>query len=145
MNRTLKTCLLWLLIAVMPFQAFAANVLRTCNSGHQGMTMVAATSMDHRDVSASSHDAFMDQQSVDEEECPEMASSDGQGNDTSKSLKHVSCSACAACFVCAVAPPQLLTLKPSFNSAEVYVTFGSTLVAGFIPDSLERPPRHFAA
>ncbi len=145
MNRTLKTYLLWLLIAVMPFQAFAANVLRTCNSGHQGMTTVAATSMDHGDASASSHDAVMDQQSGDEEECQEMASSDDQSNDASKSLKHGSCSACAACFVCAVAPPQLLTFKPSFNSAEVYVTFGSTLVAGFIPDSLERPPRHLAA
>ncbi|QNA89555.1 hypothetical protein G4G28_15720 [Massilia sp. Dwa41.01b] len=145
MNRTLKTYLLWLLIAVMPFQAFAANVLRTCNSGHQGMTMVAATSMDHSDASASSHDAVMDQQSGDEEECSEMASSDDQDNDASKSLKHGSCSACAACFVCAVAPPQLLTFKPSFNSAEVYVTFGSTLVAGFIPDSLERPPRLLAA
>ena len=145
MNRTLKTYLLWLLIAVMPFQAFAANVLRTCNSGHQGMTMVAATLMDHGDASASSHDAVMDQQSGDEEECSEMASSDDQDNDTSKSLKHGSCSACAACFVCAVAPPQLLTFKLSFNSAEVYVTVGSTLVAGFIPDSLERPPRHLAA
>lgn len=145
MNRTLKTYLLWLLIAVMPFQAFAANVLRTCNSGHQGMTVVAATMMDHGDASANSHDVVMDQQSGDEEKCPEMASSDDQGNDTSKSLNHGSCSACAACFVCAVAPPQLLTFKPSFNSAEVYVTFGSTLVAGFIPDSLERPPRHLAA
>jgi len=122
MNRTLKTYLLWLLIAVMPFQAFAANMLRACSSGHQGMTMVAATLMDHGDASASSHDAVMDQQSGDEEDCPEMAS-----------------------FVCAVAPPQLLTFKPSFNSAEVYLTFGSTLVAGFIPDSLERPPRHLAA
>ena len=145
MNRTLKTYLLWLLIAVMPFQAFAANVLRTCNSGHQGMTMVAATSMNHGDASARSNDAVMDQQSGDEEECPEMTSSDDQDNDTYKSLKHGSCSACAACFVCAVAPPQLLTFKPSFDSAEVYVTFGSTLVAGFIPDSLERPPRLLAA
>ena len=145
MNRTLKTCLLWLLIAVMPFQAFAANVLRTCNSGHQGMTMVAATSMDHGDASASSHDAVMDQPQGDGKECPGMATSDEQSNDSPKSLKHVSCSACAACFVCAVAPPQLLTFKPSFNSAEVYVTFGPTLVAGFIPDSLERPPRLLAA
>lgn len=145
MNRTLKTYLLWLLIAVMPFQAFAANVLRACSSGHQGTTMVAATLMDHGDALGGSHDAVMDQQSGDEEDCPEMASSDGQSNDTSKSFKHGSCSACAACFVCAVAPPQLLTFKPSFNSVEVYMTFGSTLVAGFIPDSLERPPRHLAA
>ena len=145
MNRTLKTYLLWLLIAVMPFQAFAANVLRVCGSGHQGMTAVAVSSMDQGNASAGSHDAVMDQQSVDDEECPEMASSGEELNDTSTSLKHGSCSACAACFVCAVAPPQLLTFKPSFDSAEVYVTFGSTLVAGFIPDSLERPPRHLAA
>lgn len=145
MNRTLKTYLLWLLIAVMPFQAFAANVLRMCNSGHQGMTMVAATSMNHSNALASSHDVVMDQQSSGEEECPEMVSSDDQSSDTSKSLEHGSCSACAACFVCAVAPPQLLTFKSSFNSAEVHVTSGSTLIAGFIPDSLERPPRHSAA
>ena len=145
MNRTLKTYLLWLLIAVMPFQAFAANVLRVCGSGHQGMTAVVVSSMDKGNASAGSHDAVMDQQSVDDEKCPEMASSGDELNDTSTSLKHGSCSACAACFVCAVAPPQLLTFKPSSNSAEVYVTFGSTLVAGFIPDSLERPPRHLAA
>lgn len=145
MNRSLKTCLLWLLIAVMPFQAFAANVLRTCNSGHQGMTMVAATSMGQGDASAGSHDVVTDQHSGAGGECPVMASSDGQGDDTSTSLTDGSCSACAACFVCAVAPPHLLTFKPSFDSAEVYVTFGATPVAGFIPDSLERPPRHLAA
>lgn len=145
MNRTLKTYLLWLLIAVMPFQAFAANMLRACSSGHQGMSMVAATSMNHGDASASSHDAVMDQQSGDEEECPEKASSDDRSNDGPESLNHGSCNACAACSFGAVAPFQLLTFKPSFNSAEVYVTFGSTLVAGFIPDSLERPPRHLAA
>jgi hypothetical protein len=145
MNRTLKTYLLWLLIAVMPFQAFAANVLRTCSSGHQGMTMGAVASMDHSNASTSSHVAAMDQQSGDDEACPEMASSNDHSDNTSQSFKHGSCSACAACCVGAVAPPQLLTFKPSFNSAEVYVTFGSTLVAGFIPDSLERPPRHLAA
>lgn len=143
MNRTLKTYVLWLLIAVMPFQAFAANVLRACGSSHQSMSMVASA-MDHGNVSDISDGAGMDQPSGQDDHCPEMASSSKQSSETSTSIKHGSCSACAACSVGAFAPPQLLTFKPSFSNAEVYETFGSTFVGGFIPDSLERPPRPFA-
>ena len=145
MTRTLKTFLLWLLIAAMPFQAFAANVLRACSSGHQGTTMMSVTSTVHGDASVTSHVGVMDQQLDAEEECPKAASSVDQSDDSSDAVKHGSCSACAACCIGAVVPPQLFSFKASFNNAEVYETFGTTLVAGFIPDSLERPPRHFAA
>jgi hypothetical protein len=144
MTRTLKIFLLWLLIAVIPLQAMAANVLRECSSAPRGMTMVA-TSMHHGDVVATSHGCASDQQSGGHEECAEMASLDDQSNDASKFSEHGSCSACAACCMGTFAPLQLMPIKPFHNSAELYVAYGTIAFAGFIPDSLERPPRHPAA
>jgi hypothetical protein len=145
MPRSLKTFLLWLLIAVMPFQAFATNVLRVCSSGHQGMTMVAPAPAAQGEVGGDSPHDSMAQQSQDDEECTEVASSATQGNDCPDSPKLGSCSACAACCVGAFAPPAMHSITPPSNVAEVHETFGSTLIVGFTPDSLERPPRHSAA
>lgn len=144
MNRTFKTFLLWLIIAVMPFQAFAANVLRVCSSGHQGTTMVTPGDGAHDELASESAHDLLNQQSADEEGCAEVASSADHCNDSPVSLKVGSCSACAACCVSAFAPPPTLTFKPAANDAEVHETFGSAPVVGFIPDSLERPPRHLA-
>lgn len=145
MTRSLKTFLLWLLIAVMPFQAFAANVLRACSSGHQGMTMVSAAPAAHGEATSDAHDVSMDQQSDEEAACIEAASSADQCKQSVDSPNGGSCSACAACCVGAFAPPHMLTFTPSSSDAEVHETFGADCVAGFIPDSLERPPRHRAA
>lgn len=144
MTRTLKSFLLWLLIAAMPFQAFATNVLRACSSGHQGMSMVSLVPIADGNASAESLNTSVDQQSGEEEECIEAASSADQSNLSSDPLKVGSCSACAACCVGAFALPPLLKFKPSSNNAEVHQPFGATLAIGFIPDSLERPPRHLA-
>jgi hypothetical protein len=144
MTRTLKIYLLWLLIAMIPLQAMAVNVLRACSSAPQGVTMVA-TSMHHGDVAAASHGSATDQLVGCDEECAEMAFSDDESNDTSKFFKHGSCSACATCGIAVVAPLQLMTFNPLHDSTEVHVTFGTILFTGFIPDSLERPPRHLSA
>jgi hypothetical protein len=144
MTRTLKTFLLWLLIAAMPFQAFATNVLRACSSGHQGMNMVLLAPIADG-ASGEWFDASVGQQPGEEEECIEAASSADQSHQSSDPLKVGSCSACAACCVGAFALPPMLTFKPSSNNAEVHQVFGATLAVGFIPDSLERPPRHFSA
>lgn len=124
---------------MMPFQAFAANVLRACGSSHQGMSMVASA-MDHGNVSDISDGAGMDQPSAQDDHCPEMASSSKQSSDTSTSIKHGSCSACAACSVGAFAPPQLLTFKPSFINAEVYEPSALHLSADSSPTVSNVPP-----
>lgn len=144
MTRTLKSFLLWLLIAAMPFQAFSANVLRSCSSGHQGMSMVSVAPIADGKASGESLNPPGGQQSGEEEECIEAGSSADQCNQSSDTLKVGSCSACAACCVGACALPPLLKFNPSSNNAEVHQAFGATLAVGFIPDSLERPPRHLA-
>lgn len=145
MTRSLKTFLLWLLIAVMPLQAFATNVLRVCSSGHQGMTVDASAPGAYAEVGSESPQHLMDQQLPDDEECTEVSSSSTDDNDCPDAPKLGSCSACAACCVGAFAAPAMHSFVSPPNVAEVHETFGSTLVVGFIPDSLERPPRHSAA
>lgn len=142
MTRTFKTYVLWLLIAVMPFQAFAANVLRACGAGHQGMSMLVVAQAAKATVGQDSGRDIPTNEPVSRaEHCKDAVSSKPAVAESSDSSKQGSCSACAACTVGAYAPVPTLTFKPAFNSAEVYETLGVTLIAGFIPDSLKRPPR----
>ena len=142
MTRTLKTYVLWLLIAVMPFQAFAANVLRACGAGHQGMSMVVVGQVAEVEVlDDSAREALASETSSQKEHCKDAVTPKLTEGDGSDSFKQGSCSACAACSVGAFAPVPTLTFKPAFKNAEVYETFGVTFIAGFIPDSLKRPPR----
>jgi hypothetical protein len=140
MTRILRTYLLWLLIAAVPFQAFAAS-LRACASGHQGMSMFGA------DVTAKSGEVqkklepMVRQSSLVKGHCEEMKAPESPAVDNFDSFEQGSCSACAACSIGASAPPPMLTFKDSFNNAQVYSTSSVTLVASFIPDSLKRPPR----
>lgn len=144
MTRTWKTYLLWLLIAAVPFQAFAAG-LRTCASRHQGMSMSVTSAVIKSPILQKLEDEPLKQQFAQKAHCKEMGVSGVSTDDASKSFKHGSCSACAACSVGAFAPPPVLTVKTPINNAEVYVTSGVNMVAGYIPDSLKRPPRltHF--
>jgi hypothetical protein len=63
----------------------------------------------------------------------------------SHAYKHGSCSACASCCVGAAAPPFFSSFNLPSKIPEVRRTSGASPVIGFIPDSLERPPRHIAA
>lgn len=142
MTRTFKTYVLWLLIAVMPFQAFAANVLRACGAGHQGMSMLVVDQGAKVKVGQDSgRDVPADEPFNNQEHCKDAVPPEPTDVEGSDSFKQGSCSACAACSVGAYAPVPMLTFKPTFNSAEAYETLGVTLIAGFIPDSLRRPPR----
>lgn len=145
MTRLLKKYLLCLLIAVLPIQGFAAVVQRSCSSGH----MVAASLvLETAEPGQSAHD--MDAVSASEQAVSEH---DGCAEDTADSSKapsgshdkHGSCSACASCCVGAAAPPVFRSFSLPSKIPEVRRTSGATPVVGFIPDSLERPPRHPAA
>lgn len=139
MTRSLKTLMLWLLIAVMPFQATAAG-LRACASGHVGRSV---SLISHAGGSTSSLYLVKTKQASIQGHCLETGTSKVSSVDSPDSAKHGSCSACAACSVGVSAPPSALNFPPTFNNAEVYETFGTSLVASFIPESLKRPPRRF--
>lgn len=124
MNRSLKHVLLWLLIAVLPLQGYAAVTLHGWSApAPEAMTMPA---MDH--AAMSTHEA-----------CVEAPAVDGKAQHGDKH-----CSAAAACCVGAAVPPGLPTFALPLDAPDVHQAWLVTPVAGHIPDSLERPPRFFS-
>lgn len=134
MNRILKTFLLWLLLAALPLQGFAAAVQTSCGPmAHHGSSEMAtqAQSHNHEGDSATSSST-------------EAASKSFRH---SVDAKHKSsfCSACATCCVGAVAPPSVSVLTPVYSSSLPVVFSPAPLVTGFIPAGLERPPKRITA
>jgi len=56
-------------------------------------------------------------------------------------LSHSSCSACSAFCAGAVAPPSFSLSLPFLDGSEAVRVPSDDLLAGFIPDGLQRPPR----
>ena len=146
MTRLLKKYLLWLLIAVLPLQGFAAVVQRSCSSGHM---VAASTVLETAEPGQYAHD--MDTVSASEhavsehDGCAEDTADSSKEPSGSHAYKHGTCSACASCCVGAAAPPVFSSFSLPSKIPEVRRTSSATPVIGFIPDSLERPPRHPAA
>jgi hypothetical protein len=146
MTRLLKKYLLWLLIAVLPIQGFAAVVQRSCNSGRM---VAASAALETAELGPSAYDidaVSASEQAVSKHDgCAEHTVDLSKERSGSHTYKHGSCSACASCCVGAVAPPVFSSFSLPSKIPEVRRPSGATPVIGFIPDSLERPPRHPAA
>ena len=142
MTLLLKRYLLWLLIAVLPLQGFAAVVQRSCSISSMVLT---SSSVETPAQALSSHslDAVVevDQAVADEDECPEHAAGLTKKPSGSYGFKHGSCSACASCCVGAAAPPVFFAFSLPSSTPEVRRASGVPPVFGYIPDSLDRPPR----
>ena len=142
MNHSLRRFVLWLLIVALPLQGFAA-VTRLCCDAAQ---MTSSTSVSALFVDASAmpshhgHDAGPGDM--------HHAESDAKHpKDKADSHDHKanSCNACAACFVGGIAlPTHVVWSAPLTKDVGKFAT-PSALVTGFIPDSLERPPKHLSA
>jgi hypothetical protein len=143
MNWLLKKYVIWLLIAVLPIQGFAAIVHHSCGSGH-----VAVTSSNQAAIAQDalafekhhSHDVMNADASRDG--CAEHSGHSVKKSSGSNPCKRGLCSTCASCCVGAAAPPVFVTFTLPSKLPEERHTSGATLVIGFIPDSLERPPRN---
>ena len=131
MSRSLKNVLLWLLIAVLPLQGFAAVMLHgwTMPAPAEAMS-TAMPAMDHAAMAMPMHDA-----------CAKVPAA---GDASSHHGDKHGCSASAACCVAAAVPPGFPSLTLPLENAEVHRTWFITPAAGHIPDGLERPPKRFA-
>lgn len=150
MTGYLKTFLLWLLIAALPVQGFAAASQRSCGSVQVVTSLVVSAAGAHDESAQSTHMAMDQHESMahDGSDC------DACDNESASSIykvsgihhaKHGSCSFCASCCIGASGPPRLLHFSFFFDFPEAHHLPGSHPIVGFIPDGLERPPRHLAA
>lgn len=138
MNRIPKTFLVWLLMLVLPLHAVAANVGMSCAPlKRQAVHVMADVSMAHHGDAAGVHahdgHAGSDAMAAHHDDSP--------AKDPGKKA-HSSCSACSALCVGAVAPPSALLPLPAFDGSDAVTVAPAHLAAGFIPDGLQRPPRH---
>lgn len=140
MNRTVTTFLVWLLMLVLPLHAVAANVGMACApAGRQAVHAVAdAPTMHHADTAAAhAHHGGGHAGGAD------AAAHDGHSPAKDPGKKaHTSCSACSALCIGAVAPPSAFLPLPSFDGSDAVAVTPVPFGAGFIPDGLQRPPRH---
>lgn len=133
MNRTLQSLLLWLMIVMMPVQGIAAVIKASCGPNHHHVAQVANEAEHHH------HDGVAAHASSDSMFGTSMNAGDVRAD--SDSYKNAFCSACAACCSGAVGPPALVTLPSQQGSSESFVLAAASLVAGFIPAGLDRPPK----
>jgi hypothetical protein len=145
MNRVLNTLLLWLLIATLPTQGFAAAMKTVCGPAHHVSVQINVAHADHQHKGKAGHDHHQD--------ASVHSASYGLSPDLSVAgkspVKHehesAFCSVCATCCVGAVAPPSVPILTPVHGSSEFVIATPSPLVTGYIPAGLERPPKTLSA
>jgi hypothetical protein len=144
MNRTVKTFLVWLLMLVLPLHAVAANVGMACAPlKRQAVHMMAANA--HHGDAGNARDTHAHHGGGHASDAA-SATHDGDSSATEPGKKaHSSCSACSALCIGAVAPPSAFLPMPSFDGSDAVALAPVRFAAGFIPDGLQRPPRHPSA
>lgn len=140
MNRSLKTFLIWLLMAILPLHAVAASVGMSCApDSSQVSHKVERIDAAHPGAGIEMHAHHGAHASGD------------SGSDTHaqpakfEKQAHSSCSACSALCAGAVAPPSALLAVPGFHGSDVFLASPMAMVPGFIPDGPQRPPRRQSA
>lgn len=139
MNRTLKTFLLWLLIAVLPLNAVAGSFGMVCSPVHQQSQEPTGGRVIHHERMADAHAHPGTEHAghvVDS-----TAAAGSLVPDVEKQA-HTPCSACSAFCLGVVAPPSTDLAVPSFDGSDVVLLSPAAFAVGFIQDGPQRPPRH---
>jgi hypothetical protein len=143
MNSVFRTFLLWLLIAALPVQGMAAATQATCGPAHHNVMQSEIQSASSVHV----HPHGLDP--AHHHGTPALNDSTsgtdlttGKQWTSSNQLASSYCSACAACCVGAVAPPSAIVNLPELKKSESVTVSPITLLVGYLPFNLDRPPRH---
>lgn len=138
MNRSIKRFLVWLLMAILPLHAMAASVGMSCVPGQRQLSQhVEAVALMHHDADAGMH-AHHGAHASDADQAGAV---DHASHDKAEKQTHSSCSACSVLCIGAAAPPSAFLAVPAFEGSDAFLISPATLVPGFIPDGLQRPPR----
>lgn len=150
MNRFVKQLLLWFLIAALPVQGMAAVIKANCGPRHHTVSVSPAADsakvMQHMHSLHEEHDASHIHSASEITESQVLTDAASSADLTPSGNHYASyCSACAACCTGAVAPPVSFSAVPIPDSVEEVAISPAVSYLGFIPPSLERPPKTFSA
>jgi len=143
MNRLLKIFLLWLLMAALPLQGFAAAMQISCGLRDRHGSAGTATPAQAHHHDGGAFVSHHHRPGTDNAAAHSPAPADKSF--AAKQHAESSCSYCAACCVGATAPPSLAVLTPAYSDSLPVVVSLTPLVTGFIPAGLERPPKRITA
>lgn len=140
--------MLWLLLAALPLQGMAAVVKASCGPvHHQSLPAVVSSAVHHHAAHAGASEAHhhAGDPAVTHDPHDHAGDDSATAEASPDGHQHSFCSACAACCFGAVAPPLAVSWHPAFINSEAVVLPPYFRFTGFIPDGLERPPRHLSA
>jgi hypothetical protein len=142
MTRFLKTLLLWLLLAALPYQGIAAAIQKAYGPMERGNTSETSMSMQsHQDDMAAMDMSASDV--ADDATPSKSAAASDEACDAKH--KHATCSFCASCCVGATAPPTGETVASASKHSQPVVVSPALSAASFTPAGLERPPKRITA
>jgi hypothetical protein len=143
MPRVLKTFVLWLLVAALPMQGYAASSMAGCGPSHE--RMVAAMVQPHsQSQSHAAHDGMSQHASASEADVAD-AVLDDPGAEKFAELGQFKCSACAACCAAAALPAGDGSVTFPDHPPGTLMPVIVARVATLALDGPERPPRIFLA
>jgi hypothetical protein len=138
-----KTFLLWLLIAALPLQGFAAVISSSCGPEQQWTAPTSGSDQadEATDILESHHHAG----GMDSNAKAFSAESGSHASDHGHHHKTAFCGTCGTCCAGAFALTSAVSWPPAVVQSGAQVVAPAPLVTGFVPDGLERPPRPFSA
>jgi hypothetical protein len=147
MSRSIKTFILWLLIAALPVQGFAAAMKLSCGTDRYTALLVQAMSQDHAHRAGAVANGHYHADGAMHHHADATREPAGHHELAAGSHDHKSsfCSACAICCAGAVGPPPAIhwSVAPGVSQTEVIAP--AIPAADYFPAGLRRPPRHLSA
>ena len=138
MKVSFKTFVLWLMMLATPIQGFAAATMMLCEPMHQQMAFA--------EQDESMHEMHRHADNTLGHATGNSASdSSNAAHDHDNHHSAGKCNMCSACcMLVAMTAPEFQSVSQLPISSQV-IPFFSTALRGFVPESLERPPRNTLA
>ena len=139
MNRFVKTWILWLMMLALPWQAQASVMQLSCDIGHQqqgayiakkghgGYARLSPRLKRQMAVNGGLHGSKLAKKAV---------------SGAMPDMDHTACGPCVTCCGASAALPNLEAAASPRDDSDLYPASLPASHAGFIPEGLERPPRH---
>ena len=128
---------MWLLIFLIPLQGIAGSIRSYCSPDHQ-LESFSSGGVTHHAGNDTLHSRAMMHAQV--------ARADASHTTTGHDDAHQHKSAfCGNCCIGASAPPSKIDWNLSATTVSIDIVSPAPLVTGYIPNGLERPPRHVPA
>ena len=141
MVRAFRLMLTWLLAAALPIQGASAATMLSCDDAHH--SPAALQMHDHTHGHAGGHHAHIAGAGAGAFEQSDSAQSIPGTLRLAKTANH-KCSACASCCLSAFATASSLCFETE-QLAELFEPLVTRILAAYVTEGLERPPRSLLA